>query len=89
MHPEVGRLMPGIRDGGMRDPQRIDTGYVELLPNNPGTVVIPAASLQAVLDGGTRISVTVSQLTSSVFAHDGGTYRLVMRDGDRRMLNIR
>lgn len=89
MRPEFGRVMPGLRDGDLGGPMRIDTGYVVLLPNNPGTTVVSAATIQQILDGSSRLSITVSQLTASEFTHDSGTYRLVMRDGDRRMLNIK
>ena len=80
---------PGIRNGGPEGPMEIDTGYVVLLPNNPGRAVIPAAEIQAILDGSPAISVTVSEITSSSFTHDGGSYRIVMRDGDRRMLMVK
>ena len=89
MHPEIGRLMPGVHDGDLDGPMRIDTGYVVHLPNNPGATVISAATVQQILDGASRLSITVSQLSALEFTHDSGKYRLVMRDGDRRMLNVK
>jgi hypothetical protein len=83
-----GGMPPGIRDGGPGRPMRIDSGYTILLANNPGAAVISAATIQQILDGATQLSVTVSQLTATEFDHDGGKYRLVMRDGDRRMLIV-
>lgn len=81
-----GGMPPGIRNGDPGCPMSIDTGYVVLLPNNPGRAVIAAAAIQQILDGAPEISVTVSEIISSEFSHDHGKYRIVMRDGDRRML---
>jgi hypothetical protein len=82
-------MPPGIHRGEDGDAFRIDTGFVELLPNNPGRVVIPASAIQQLLVGASRVSITVSEFSSSKFSHDNGTYRVVMRDGDRRMLIVK
>jgi len=84
-----GGVLPGIRNDDPGGPMRIDTGYVVLLANNPGRAVVTAGDLKAILDGSPAISVTVSEITSSSFAHDGGSYRILMRDGDRRMLVVK
>ncbi|HTR81325.1 MAG TPA: hypothetical protein VMM58_06800 [Bacteroidota bacterium] len=95
---EYGRRRPGLLDrfGGfppgirrdLRMDFRIDTGYVVLIANNPGQATIPALTLQQTLEGASRVSITVSELSSTGISHDGKSYRLIMRDGDRRMLIV-
>ena len=79
---------PGMHVEGSRMQMRIDTGFVSLLNGNPGQFVISASVLQQVLGNAAAVSVSVSQLSGSAFMHDGGTYRLVMRDGDRKVLIV-
>jgi hypothetical protein len=84
---------PGGRHGGpMVPPVGVGEGYIVKLDTNPGEYTIPAAKIQEVLSNVqniTEIGVCVSQFTTTEISHSTGLYKLVMRNGDRRVLSVK
>jgi hypothetical protein len=69
-------------------PMRFHRGFFIKLDSNPGTYTIPADEIQNVLGlmGTTEIAVTVAQISATSVDHDAKSYKLLVRNGDMRVL---
>jgi hypothetical protein len=78
----------GHRGGHGFGPMRFHRGFFIKLDSNPGTYTIPADEIQNIvgLMGTTEIAVMVAQISDSSVDHDGKTYKLLVRNGDMRVL---
>ena len=65
-------------------------GVVVTVPNT-GSYTVPAADLQTLLSGtrATELMVSVAQVVESNVVHDGKSVSVVLRDGDRIVLQVK
>ena len=61
----------------------------ETLESNSGTLTIPAAAIQALVDAGRqKLMIRVGQLGVTEFDHEDGTLHGLLRNGDRIVVNL-
>jgi hypothetical protein len=85
-----GPIGPGPGAGGPQPPPDSTKAIIVRLDSNTGTYTIASSQLQKLVSKTqtTRLMITVGQMTRQDVAHDGGTVRLMMRNGDGVMVKV-